>query len=179
MGFISKGTEMYELINQFETENELVVVELLEEKVEYRIETLEKNNQLQLQIKTDKMQSSIESIEQHYNNLIIAATKNKTLGPAQYLVDKVMPQKIEKVLDKYGEEVEKITKEKSNTLNNILQYNYLTYSFFISQFDLLVAKIGDKKIRLRTIYDNTDLGEPKNTLLYIPHYGDTVDLPKV
>ena len=179
MGFISKGTEMYELINQFETENELVVVELLKEKVEYRIETLEKNNQLQLQIKTDIMQSSIETIEQHYNNLIIAATKNKSLGPAQYLVDKVMPQKIEKVLDKYGEEVEKITEEKSNSLNNILQYNYLTYSFFISEFDLLVAKIGDKKLRLRTIYDVTDLGEPKNTLLYIPHYGDTVDLPKV
>ena len=179
MGFISKGTEMYELINQFETENELVVMELLEEKKAYRVETLEKNNQLQLQNKTDIMQSRIENIEEHYNSIISAATKNKRLGLAKDMVDKVMPKKIEMVLDRYGEEVEKITKDKSKSLTSILQYNYLTYSFFISEFDLLVAKIGDKKLRIRTIYDITDAGEPKNTLLYIPHYGDIVDLQKV
>ena len=176
--FISQGSFMYGEITEFENNNKKLVKKLEDEKKDYKFKALELETQNILQIKTDSMQEQIANIEEHYGKIIEIANTNKKLEVAKNMETQVMPKKIERVLDKYGDEVEKARKHEIKVKKEISKYNYLTYSFFIGDLDLLVAKVGPKKIRFRTLYDANKATTPENTLLYIPDYGDVRKIPK-
>ena len=176
--FISQGSFIDGEITKFELNNPELIEKLKDEKKEYRVMALELETQNILQIKTDSMQEQIMKIEEHYGKIIEIANTNKKLEVAKEMENKVMPKKIEGVLDKYGDAVEKARKHEIQVKQEISKYNYLTYAFFIGDLDLLVAKVGSKRIRLRTLYDVTKEAPPKNTLLYIPDYGNKVKVPK-
>mgnify|MGYP003654777799 CR=1 FL=1 len=176
--FISQGSFMYDEILDFEKNNKKVIKDLKQEKKEYRIKALELETQNVLQNKTDSMQEQITKIEDHYGKIIEIANTNKKLEVAKQMEKEIMPKKIERVLDKYGDDVEKARLHELQVKKEINKYNYLTYAFFMGDLDLLVAKVGPKKIRLRTLYDATKKTPPENTLLYIPDYGDKVKIPK-
>ena len=178
MLIISNGDRMYKEIKEYEDGNKSLIRKLTSEKIENTKKALELENQKALENKTDKMQEQILKIETHYLDIIEIARANKKEGVAANMENKVMPNKIAEVLDKYGDSVLTINDSTSKKLKQIEKNTHLTYAFFISEFDILVAKVGSKKLRLRTIYDIYAPQAPKNSLLYIPDYGDKRQIPK-
>lgn len=178
MLIISKSNIMYEAITDFENTHEELITKLEKRKEEHKIKALEIETQKALKFKTDKMQDQIIEIENYYLDIIEIAREKNNETVAKKMEDEIMPTKIGNVLDEYGTSVLKINENSSRKMKDIKKHIYLTYAFFISEFDLLVAKTGHKTLRLRTIYDIYAAKEPKNALLYIPDYGDKRKIPK-
>lgn len=173
MALFLEGQNIYEAITGFEKGNPEIIEKYLNEKQNFQEKNIDKESNLQLQKITDEMQSKIDYVEEYYGDIISTAKANNNFQVSEKMEKEILPRKIEKILDEYGTNVNKITEMAVEKRKNIIGKNYNTYSFFIEDFDLLVAKIGKNKLRYRTIYAD-DVKEPQNVFLYIPDYGEEV-----
>lgn len=173
MALFIEGQNIYEAITGFEKGNLEIIEKYLNEKQNFQEKNIDKESNLQLQKITDEMQSKIDYVEEYYGDIISTAKANNNFQVSEKMEKEILPRKIEKILDEYGTNVNKITEMAVEKRKNIIGKNYNTYSFFIEDFDLLVAKIGKNKLRYRTIYAD-DVKEPQNVFLYIPDYGEEV-----
>lgn len=173
MTLFLEGQNIYEAIQDFEKGNPEIVEKYLKEKQSFQEKNIDDESNQQLQRLTDEMQSKIDYVEEYYGEIIATAKANNNLEVSGKMEKEVLPNKIEKILDEYGADVNKITERAVAKRKGISEKNYNTYSFFIEDFDLLVAKIGKNKLRYRTIYAD-DVKEPQNVFLYIPDYGEEV-----
>ena len=173
MALFLEGQNIYEAIQDFEKGNPEIVEKYLKEKQSFQEKNIDDESNQQLQRLTDEMQSKIDYVEEYYGEIIATAKANNNLKVSEKMEKEILPNKIEKILDEYGADVNKITERAVAKRKGISERNYNTYSFFIEDFDLLVAKIGKNKLRYRTIYAD-DFKEPQNVFLYIPDYGEEV-----
>ena len=170
---ISHAPRFYAHITTFEEESPGYVEGMRGMKIVHRENIVKGELEEFMDLRTNKMIAQIEKVEEYYGGIIEIAEKAGKEDVVSNIKNNVMAKKLEDIYDTYGEDVENKTKNTDELLERIPATTYVTYSFFMSEFDLLVAKIGDKKIKLRTIYDINHPQDPANCFLAILDYGDT------
>jgi hypothetical protein len=178
MSFISYAPYMYDKITSFEESNPNTVSEVRLEKELYLRTQLEKEAKSQTESATETYENNLKMMNTKYKEMI---DKNYRLGNkaiADNLKTVVVPKMEEALQMTYVEKLEQITSFEEKMLENIKGKAYPTYSFFINDFDILVKKTGDNKLKFATIYPD-DIKEPSNVFLYIPAYGDEKEVKKI
>jgi hypothetical protein len=171
MSFISYSPFMYDQITEFEEKNQDLVEEIRLEKQKYLASRILKESKSQTESATQTYEGNLKMATDKYEEMIEKNYKLGNKAVADNLRNTVIPKMEAALQENYVEKLMQITDFEEAQLEAIPKKTVPTYSFYINDFDILVKKIGDKKLKLATIYPETK-EEPNNVFLHIPSYGN-------
>jgi hypothetical protein len=171
MSFISYSPFMYDQITEFEKDNYDFVEEIRLEKQKYLASRILKESNSQTESATQTYEGNLKMATEKYEEMIEKNYKLGNKAVADNLRNTVIPKMEAALQENYVEKLMQITDFEEAQLKAIPKKTVPTYSFYINDFDILVKKTGDKKLKLATIYPDTK-EEPHNVFLHIPSYGN-------
>ena len=170
MSFISYSPYMYDQITEFEKDNHDLVEEIRLEKQKYLASRILKESNSQTESATQTYEGNLKMATEKYEEMIEKNYKLGNKAVADNLRNTVIPKMEAALQESYVEKLMQITDFEEAQLKAIPKKTVPTYAFYINDFDILVKKTGDKKLKLATIYPEMK-EEPHNVFLHIPSYG--------
>lgn len=171
MLLIASAPFMYEEITDFQNDNSEEVLEALLEKIQFREGIIKSEYEEQIDSLTEKLERNLEHIQDHFKNTAETARKAGHVQVADRMEQEIIPKRLAAVYEEYGVNTDSAMEMKEKRLAHVSDTTFVTYSFLVGEYDVLVAKTGDKKLRLRTMYFMKEVQEPINAFLYILDYG--------
>lgn len=166
-----QSPKYFYIIDEFEKKYPDVIKLITQKKVEHRRNTLDKEYSTYLDTLENKFKEREERVERVYEARIDRAWLEGDDGNVEILED-LLVQERSKLNDEYGDRIIQYNDNYMKKIENIDSYTYPTYAFKLYDFDLLVTKINNDTLRLRTIYADNMKNKPSNCFLYIDDYMD-------
>jgi hypothetical protein len=160
------------IINTFEEENPDLVKRTRKSKVDYLRAKIKEEGESMQNKAAQRFEINLSKMNEYFENAMDSAIDNDNYSVMLHL-EQQQRAKDEEIHTQYGEEILKIVTMQDIKEKKLDESTMNTYAFVLEEFDILVSKVDEKTLKLRTMYPPKKWAEPKNCFLYIPDYGMT------
>jgi hypothetical protein len=160
------------IINTFEEENPELVKRIRKSKVDYLKAKIKEEGESMQNKAAQRFEINLLKMNEYFENSMDTALNNDNYSVMIHL-EQLQKTKDEEIHTQYGEEILKIVTMQDIKNKKLEESTMNTYAFVLEDFDILVSKVDEKTLKLRTMYPPKKWAEPKNCFLYIPDYGMT------